>query len=235
VFICVHLWPILRGILLPCGSQSEKILVAVGSVRPRDRRHLYAEFHVIRNFTFLKNPLALCLTLVLLFFVGFVAIKTAERSRKTAKMVHALAETTIETRDFQQPMSFGEMLDLLTEKCAAQGRDLPIWINAHAFDEHGDARELLKGSPEAAVEDTEIRMPRFPKKMRAATVLRLALSQIEPAATYRVCAEGVEILPSSKTDQASLRVYPVCESVIPVTRPKTWDEWLWEKLFRRPS
>ena len=174
----------------------------------------------------IKRPLTLFLSLVFLVFVGFVVTKIAERIR-IAEMYHTLGETRLETGDFLKPMKLGKMLDLLTERCAAQGRNLPIRINFHAFEENSDVQEFLKGCQEPAMLDTEVRFPQFPKKMTVATILRLLVTQMKPCATYMMCAEGVEITPFSA--DPSLRVYPVSGLVIPT---KTWGELMWEKLIR---
>jgi hypothetical protein len=179
-----------------------------------------------------KRPLTLCLALVFLFLVGIVATETAERLR-IAEIRHTLQETTIETREFEKPMPLGKMLGLLTERCSTLGKDLPIWINVHAFDVDADVQEFLKGCQKPAMLDTQIRFPQWPEKMRAATALRLALSQMKPYATYRVCADGVEITPSSSMpEQKSLRVYPVSGLVI--SQSETWGQWIWRHLVQRP-
>jgi len=77
-----------------------------------------------------------------------------------------------ETKDFTQPMSLKEFLQLIYEKCAIKGIDLPILVDVNSFREGPDAQ------PAGPYED-EIRLPAIPKTMTLGQVLQLAVSQIK--------------------------------------------------------
>lgn len=103
----------------------------------------------------------------------------------------------LDMKDFQQPMRLKDVLGLLYEKFASQGKELPILVNTTAFsNENPNAKE--------EVYDTQVQFPPYPRKMTLATALRFALSNVETGnATYLIRKNHIEV---TTLKQASLPV-----------------------------
>lgn len=135
---------------------------------------------------------------------GIISAPAGEKSKKggagkeTSKLaLSAFLETTLEMKDFQQPMSFKEFLGHLKVKLAPKGEDLPIFVNTEAFKEE---------NPDApAVFDTQIQFPPFPKKMKVAAALSVALRRFNPPNATLVLRDGfVEITTLERARPESL-------------------------------
>jgi hypothetical protein len=112
-------------------------------------------------------------------------------SAEVVRIIEMMQEV-IETKDFTNQMTLKEGLQLLYEKFAARGKDLPILVDHRGFvDADADA-----ASPyEAAVQ-----LPPVPKQMTVGTALRVMLSQVptKANATFIVRQGHIEIVPQSR-------------------------------------
>jgi tetratricopeptide (TPR) repeat protein len=136
------------------------------------------------------------------------------QARMAAQRIHKLLEETIDMKDFQAPMTLGEALSLIQDKVNAKHKEedaLPILIDAEAFkEENPDAPDVY---------DTQVKFPKFPRKMSIATALRIALSKVPTNnATYLIRRNMIEVTTIERqTKERVLAVYPVGDLVIPIS------------------
>jgi hypothetical protein len=99
--------------------------------------------------------------------------KAPEKGPAKIRELLAVLNEVIDLKDFQQDMTLKEALGLFQEKLNAKYKEedvLPILVDDAAF---------KSADPDAPdVYDTPVRFPPFPRKMPAATALRIALSKI---------------------------------------------------------
>jgi tetratricopeptide (TPR) repeat protein len=135
-------------------------------------------------------------------------------ARVQAQRIEKLLEDTIDMKDFQAPMTLKEALELIQDKLNAKYKEddvLPILIDAEAFkEENPDAPEIY---------DTQVKFPKFPRKMSVATALRIALSKVPTNnATYLIRRNMIEVTTIERqTKERVLAVYPVGDLVIPIS------------------
>ena len=83
-----------------------------------------------------------------------------------------LLEEMMDLKDFRQPMTLKEALELIQDKLNAKyqssGDVLPVVVDEETFRVEDDSLVL----------DTQVKFPSFPRQMRIATILRLALSRV---------------------------------------------------------
>ena len=103
----------------------------------------------------------------------------------TLKLIKLL-DQTIDTKDFQQLLSLKQVVYLLYEKLNAEGKELPILIDAGAFRE--------ENPDDDDINDTPVQLPPLPRKITVGNALRLALSKAPSNnATLVVYGDRVEI------------------------------------------
>jgi hypothetical protein len=109
-----------------------------------------------------------------------------EHAKDALARIGELLDQEIDMRDFQLPMSLKEALGLLYEKLNADGKELPIIVDADAFKrEDLDAPDIY---------ETPVRFPPFPKKMTIGVALQRALKCVASGnATYIVKGGAIEI------------------------------------------
>jgi hypothetical protein len=147
------------------------------------------------------------LTLLALLSLGVLALAEENVVSRAAtggkarvpgvREVAALLQQTLETDGFQGPMSLKESLALLQEKVKQRGGELPIHVDQGAFKEE---------NPEgAAIYDTQVSFPEFPRQMKLAHFLYLMLSRVDPPnATFLIRPGYVEITTISNADISRL-------------------------------
>jgi len=122
----------------------------------------------------------------------------------TARDILRVLESSLDMKDFQNPMTLKEVLGLLYEHTANSGllgrkdSGLPVLVNQQAF------KDL---NPEAGdIYESPIKFPPYPKKMPVAMALQIALSQVQhPAeATYVIKRGAIELLPAERATMAKL-------------------------------
>ena len=119
------------------------------------------------------------------------------REEAETRQLLRLLQETIDLKDFQNPMTFKELLGLLVVKYQAKGKELPILLNYEAF------KKVTPGADD--LYERAIRLPTAPIRMPLATVLRVALGQLEDAdATYLVRNAAIELLPAKHATPAFL-------------------------------
>jgi hypothetical protein len=144
-----------------------------------------------------RAPLGIALLLALALFGGLPAGGSAGDKGKTPaaaepgsvariRQLRALLDEVIDMKEFQQPMTFKEVLALLVSKVKDAGKELNIVVNVDAFrDENPDAPDIY---------DTAVRFPSAPKRMAVGNALRYALSRVPTAnATFLVRVNYLEV------------------------------------------
>jgi hypothetical protein len=113
-----------------------------------------------------------------------------------------LLDEQLDMKYFQTPLSLKESLALFMEHFATKGKELAILVDSEAFkEENPDAPPIY---------DTVVQFPPFPKKMKLATALRLALSKAIPAnATYVIRQEHIEITTFERVKPEALFGFPI--------------------------
>jgi hypothetical protein len=106
------------------------------------------------------------------------------------RQVLAKLNDTMDMKDFQAPMTLKDALALIQDKLQARYKDedaLPILVNLEAFKtEPADSGEQIY--------ETQIKFPRFPRRMSVATALKVVLSQVVATkATFLVRDQYVEV------------------------------------------
>jgi hypothetical protein len=115
---------------------------------------------------------------------------SVEQRAAEVQQVQELAPPLLEmldlTRDFQQELSLKEVAILLYEKLSADGKDLPIIIDADAFkEEHPKAPDI---------NDTHVMFPPVPRKMTLGEALRTAIAKVpHHNGTFVVKKHAIEI------------------------------------------
>jgi hypothetical protein len=109
-----------------------------------------------------------------------------EQVQKLAPPLLEMLDLTIVTRDFQQELPLKEVAILLYEQLSANGKDLPIIIDADAFrDEHPKAPDIY---------ETIVRFPPVPRKMTVGEAIRIAIAKVpHHNATFVVKRHAIEI------------------------------------------
>src|SRR5207249_3662179 len=79
-----------------------------------------------------RHPWVLLLTLILAGVLAGPARSQGQDASETAQVMRMLLET-VETKDFINPMTFKDALQLMHDKYAAKGKDLPIVFNSETF------------------------------------------------------------------------------------------------------
>jgi len=114
---------------------------------------------------------------------GIAESQTAADSRQVLQFLE-------ETQDFfpfaQAEMNLREFLALLTEKYAAQGKDLPFLVEIESF---------KKTDGKFDINEVRVRIPNSPRRMPAIEALRIALSQSEKPASFLIRRGAVVIVP----------------------------------------
>lgn len=140
-------------------------------------------------------PLALFLALV---GVGIAAGPARSQSRAAAETaaLTRMLEEVIDTKDFTNPMSLKDALQLFYEKFAARGKEFPILVDFRAFRSEDENNQ----SPY----DAQVQLPTVPKQIPMRVVLRIMLSQVPANATYLIRQGHIEIVPPSSATAKSL-------------------------------
>lgn len=138
----------------------------------------------------------------ILFPVLVVGMMLGEVSRGTAdpqaaaesRLVLSLLEETSDFGPFAQAeMNLREFIALLTEKYAAQGKDLAIRVEKESF---------KKMDQNFDINDVQVRIPNRPRRMTTIEALRIVVSQLDKPATFLI-RRGVVIITAK--DQASTK------------------------------
>src|SRR5262245_18525134 len=134
-----------------------------------------------------RRPLFVLAGFLALVPLAWLGEKTLRERRAVAQIKQAL-KTVIDMRSFQQqPLTINKAIQMIQEECAARGSRLPILVDHQSFQENEDVQEFLKETEDRGLFDSEIRFPSHPKRMCAATALRLVLAKVKvPVATYMI-------------------------------------------------
>jgi hypothetical protein len=147
----------------------------------------------------LRSPL---LALVLAFAcVGLMAGPARSQSRVVAEnaFLAQMLDEIIETKDFTNPMSFKDAMQLFYEKFAAKGKELPILVNLDSF-------KVDDSNESQTPYDAQVQLPTVPKQMPMHVALRIILDQVRGKATYVIRQGHVDIVhPSHATAKVLLQ------------------------------
>jgi len=109
--------------------------------------------------------------------------KGAKSDVKKTKDVLRVLRIDLETRDFENPMTFRDFLGLIRDKLAAKQETLPILVDARAFKEDG-----------LEIYDAQVRLTAAPGQMSVGNIFRAAFSELGgPEATLLLRRGLVEI------------------------------------------
>jgi hypothetical protein len=111
-----------------------------------------------------------------------------------------LLAALIETKDFQEPMSFRLFMQLMYEKFAAKGTEFAMMVDFETF-------SAADRDPMTGIYADEVRLPAaLPKVMSAATAIRLAVAQLKTPAAMVLRNGTVEVVSrKAATPEALLR------------------------------
>jgi hypothetical protein len=116
---------------------------------------------------------------------------------ETAALTRMLEEV-IETKDFTNPMTLKDALQLFYEKYAAKGKEFSIFVDTDSF------RRADENSPSPY--EAQVYLHPVPKQMPMFVALRMVLSQVPVKATYIIRQGHIEIVPpASATAKALLQ------------------------------
>jgi len=142
-----------------------------------------------------------------LAFAGFMSGQVAGQKKpapqKASQPLATLLDEMFDLSNFIEiEMHLKEFLGLFMEHFARKGKDLPILVDAQAFEsENPDAEKFY---------DTVIKFPSFPKRQKAGMVLRFALSKVRSGnATYLLRGGVIEITTHERAKPESLLRYPI--------------------------
>ncbi len=126
------------------------------------------------------------------------ALARSEKEAETNALLRLLDEN-MDLKDFQNQVgiTFKGALDLISEKFAAKGKELPFRINYQAFKKGTTARSIVDGELPAKV-------PSTPRRLPVGTLLRIILEQEDLDATFLIRNGMVEILPAKQATPAWL-------------------------------
>jgi hypothetical protein len=149
----------------------------------------------------MKRRSSLPMLLLAFVCVGLVAEPARSQTSRAVLENAALAkmlDEVIETKDFTNPMTLKDCLQLFYEKYAARGKELPILVDVDSF---------KTSDPEAqSPYDAQVQLPAVPKQMPMHVALRIVLSQIPAKATFIIRQGHIEIVhPSHATAKALLK------------------------------
>jgi hypothetical protein len=118
---------------------------------------------------------------------GGVSSKLLPGKPLSIREIRKRLDRLIETKDLRQLTSLGEGLQFLEHKLSDGGKvNLEIVLREHLF------KKENPDSPDIA--ETKIKFPPFPKRMSAATALRILLSKVPTNnATYRLRAGQIQV------------------------------------------
>ncbi len=105
----------------------------------------------------------------------------------------------LETKDFQEPMPLKQFLQLIYEKCANKGIDLPILVDISSFREADDSQ------PNGPYDD-ETKLPVVPKVVTIGHALQMAISQIKSNNGTFIVRNGVIIVMTRKSASLEVRL-----------------------------
>ncbi len=114
---------------------------------------------------------------------------------ETTELIRVLAES-METKDFTIPMSLREFIQLVGEKLAVRGKDVPMLMNTEAFRSAGI-------DPEAVT----VKVGAMPKQLTIHALLEQMTSQV--GATYLLRQGQVEIVPMDYATIENLLTQPL--------------------------
>jgi hypothetical protein len=130
-------------------------------------------------------------TLVSFLLVAALATFVRADSAATDRALISLSEK-IDTKDFQNPMTFKEFLGLLYEKLAARGLEFSGLIDRSGF------QEAYPDLPD--INDAPIQFPALPRHMTVADSLRTALRQLPAKAAYVVREGTIVVTPEAHAE-----------------------------------
>jgi hypothetical protein len=129
-------------------------------------------------------------------FAGPVRSQTVAAA-ETAALTRMLDEV-IDTKDFTNPMTLKDALQLFYEKFAARGKEFSVIVDLDAF------RRAEPDSPSPY--EAMVQLPTVPKQMPMYVTLRMMLGQVPAKATYMIRQGHVEIVPpASATSRVLLQ------------------------------
>jgi hypothetical protein len=134
-----------------------------------------------------------------ILWLGFheSAFARSEKEAETFALLRLLDEN-LDLKDFQdQGITFKGVLDLISEKFSAKGKELLFRINYPAFKKGTTARSIVDGELPAKVPATARRLP-------VRTFLRMILEQEDLDATFLIRNGMVEIVTAKQTTPACL-------------------------------
>lgn len=130
---------------------------------------------------------------VLMLLIGVSSASPKQVDMPSRDLLRLLNQP-LEMKDFQQPMTFKEFLNLLSEAMSLTGKEFPILVNTPAFrDEFPNAQDVF---------DASIKFQPYPKKMTFGAALKLGIDQIPSKNAVYIVRQGrIEIttLESTKT------------------------------------
>jgi hypothetical protein len=100
-----------------------------------------------------------------------------------------------ETKDFTNPMTFKDALQLLYEKFQTRGKEFAILVDVKGFN---------RVDPDINVYDVQVQLPPVPRQMPTHVALRTMLDQFPVNATFIVRESHIEIVPPSATSIKTL-------------------------------
>ena len=117
----------------------------------------------------MSKPMVPALGAALCLLVAGAAVGQ-EKAAQAGKVSHLLTEV-IEIKHLQPPnMTLKDCLGLLAEMFAAKGKEVPILVDADAFQ--------LENPNTPDIYDTQVSFPRYPKQMTLASALQIALQKL---------------------------------------------------------
>jgi hypothetical protein len=141
-----------------------------------------------------------------LAFAGFMSGQAAGQKKpepqRASQTLASLLDEMLDMEPFIYEANLKEFLAILMDRFALKGKELPILVDAQAFEnENPDAEKVY---------DTVIKFPSFPKRQKAGMVLRLALSKVRTGnATYLLRSGVIEITTHERAKPENLLGYPI--------------------------
>jgi hypothetical protein len=147
----------------------------------------------------MKRRSSLPMLLLALVCVGLMSApgrsQTSRVVNENAALVRMLDEV-VETKDFTNPMTLKDALQLFYEKYAARAKDLPIIVDLDSF---------KVGDPDGPHPyESQVQLPAIPKQMPMHVALRIVLHQVLPKATFIIRQGHIEIVHPSHAAAKSL-------------------------------
>ncbi len=146
----------------------------------------------------MSNRCSLLVLSLALVGVGIAAGPARSQSvaaAETAALTRMLEEA-IETKNFANPMTMKDALQVFYEMFAAKGKEFPIMVDIRAFRSEDEVAQN--------VYDAQVQLPTVPKQMPMHVAFRIMLGQLPMKATYLIRQGHIEIVPPASATAKSL-------------------------------